>query len=450
MNKTLLIFKREYLTRVTKKTFLIMTLLMPILMGALMIVPSYLANKESTSEQLVGVVDRSSIFLGELENSKSTKFQFIKPEEYDKIKDNLQAKGFYALLEIPGNILTTNKVVVSSQKQISIDVKSHIDSQLERVLENQKRAELISRVGIPDLEEQLKATKTNISVETIKIGDDGLARKGSTEIAMGIGFAASFLIYMFVFMYGGMVMRGVSEEKQNRIVEVIISSVKPIQLMMGKILAIAAVGLTQVLIWLVLLLGIFTGAKSMFGSDAEMLQLAQPQAENIMMGNNSSVQMMQTIEPNQFDQIAEQIASLNLPMLIISFIVYFILGYLLYSSLMAAIAAAVDSEEDVNQFMLPVTIPLIAAIVMMANVVKNPDGAIAIWGSHIPFTSPIIMMVRIPFGVPWWELLISISVLAITMLGAVWVAAKIYRTGILMYGKKPTWKELGKWLKYKS
>lgn len=450
MNKTLLIFKREYLTRVTKKTFLIMTLLMPILMGALMIVPSYLANKESTSEQLVGVVDRSSIFLGELENSKSTKFQFIKPEEYDKIKDNLQAKGFYALLEIPGNILTNNKVVVSSQKQISIDVKSHIDSQLERVLENQKRAELISRVGIPDLEEQLKATKTNISVETIKIGDDGLARKGSTEIAMGIGFAASFLIYMFVFMYGGMVMRGVSEEKQNRIVEVIISSVKPIQLMMGKILAIAAVGLTQVLIWLVLLLGIFTGAKSMFGSDAEMLQLAQPQAENIMMGNNSSVQMMQTIEPNQFDQIAEQIASLNLPMLIISFIVYFILGYLLYSSLMAAIAAAVDSEEDVNQFMLPVTIPLIAAIVMMANVVKNPDGAIAIWGSHIPFTSPIIMMVRIPFGVPWWELLISISVLAITMLGAVWVAAKIYRTGILMYGKKPTWKELGKWLKYKS
>ncbi|NLU40455.1 MAG: ABC transporter permease [Bacteroidales bacterium] len=450
MNKTLLIFKREYLTRVTKKTFLIMTLLMPILMGALMVVPTYLANKESTSEQLVGVVDRSSIFLGELENSKSTKFQFIKPEEYDKIKDNLQAKGFYALLEIPGNILTTNKVVVSSQKQISIDVKSHIDSQLERVLENQKRAELISRVGIPDLEEQLKATKTNISVETIKIGDDGLARKGSTEIAMGIGFAASFLIYMFVFMYGGMVMRGVSEEKQNRIVEVIISSVKPIQLMMGKILAIAAVGLTQVLIWLVLLLGIFTGAKSMLGSDPKMQQLAQSQAENIMMGTNPSVQVMQTIEPNQFDQIAEQITSLNLPMLIISFIVYFILGYLLYSSLMAAIAAAVDSEEDVNQFMLPVTIPLVAAIVMMANVVKNPDGAIAIWGSHIPFTSPIIMMVRIPFGVPWWELLISISVLAVTMFGAVWVAAKIYRTGILMYGKKPTWKELGKWLKYKS
>lgn len=450
MNKTLLIFKREYLTRVTKKTFLVMTLLMPILMGALMVVPTYLANKESTSEQLVGVVDRSSIFLGELENSKSTKFQFIKPEEYDKIKDNLQAKGFYALLEIPGNILTTNKVVVSSQKQISIDVKSHIDSQLERVLENQKRAELISRVGIPDLEEQLKATKTNISVETIKIGDDGLARKGSTEIAMGIGFAASFLIYMFVFMYGGMVMRGVSEEKQNRIVEVIISSVKPIQLMMGKILAIAAVGLTQVLIWLVLLLGIFTGAKSMLGSDPKMQQLAQSQAENIMMGTNPSVQVMQTIEPNQFDQIAEQITSLNLPMLIISFIVYFILGYLLYSSLMAAIAAAVDSEEDVNQFMLPVTIPLVAAIVMMANVVKNPDGAIAIWGSHIPFTSHIIMMVRIPFGVPWWELLISISVLAVTMFGAVWVAAKIYRTGILMYGKKPTWKELGKWLKYKS
>jgi len=451
MNKTYIIFKREYLTRVTKKSFLIMTLLMPILMGALMFLPGYLMTRENDKAETIAVLDRSTLFLGQLEDSKSTKFQFIPEADYNKIKDNLKNTEYYALLEIPQNILTLNKVMVFSTKQINLDVKNHIDWQLEKKMEDQKRADLISRIGIPDLEQQIQSTKAKISVETIKVGDDGVGKKGSTEIAMGVGYAAGFIIYFFVFFYGSMVMRGVLEEKQNRIVEVIISSVKPVQLMMGKILGLAAVGLTQFLIWIILVSGIFMGAKSMFGSGDAMQQMAKAQSENVMMGNNqAAAQMMQTMEPNQFDKIVEQIEGINFPLIIICFIVFFILGYLLYSSMMAAVASAVDSEEDMQQFMLPITIPLVVAIILLMSVVKNPEGSLALWGSMIPFTSPIIMMVRIPFGVPWYEIIISMVVLALSTYGMIWIAAKIYRTGILMYGKKPTWGELGKWIKYKN
>lgn len=452
MNKIILIFKREYLTRVKKKSFLIMTLLMPLLMGALMFIPGYLATRENNTEQKVAVLDRSSIFLGHLEGNNSTKFEFIPEDKYQGIKDDIKNSGYYAMLEIPSNILSSNKVLVYSNKQINMDVKNHIDWQLENTLEDQKRAELVARSGIPDLEEQLKNTKTRIDVETIKMGDDGQGKKGSTEIAMGVGYGAGFLIYMFVFIYGSMVMRGVLEEKQNRIVEVIISSAKPVQLMMGKIMGLAAVGLTQFLIWIILIAGIFTGAKSMFMTEDTMQQMVQAQSENIMMqgSNQAAVQMMEKIEPNQFDQIVEQIEGINFPLIIVAFLIFFILGYLLYSSLMAAVASAVDSEEDMQQFMLPITIPLVAAMIILVNVIKNPEGSLAFWGSMIPFTSPVIMMVRIPFGVPWYELVGSILILVASTFGAIWMAAKIYRTGILMYGKKPSWKELGKWLTYRN
>ncbi len=453
MNKTLIIFKREYLTRVTKKSFLILTLLMPLLMAVLMFLPAYLATRDSKTENKVAVVDRSSLFLSELQDGTSTKFTYIPEEEYQQVKDNLEESGYYALLEIPQNILTVGKVLVYSDKQVNIDVKSHIDWQIENTLEKQKRAELVNRLGIPDLEEQMQNTNASISVETIKLGEDGTGKKSSTEIAMGIGYAIGFIIYLFVFMYGNMVMRGVLEEKQSRIVEVIISSVKPIQLMMGKILGIAAVGITQVLIWVVLMVGIFFGAKSFFLDDAAIQSMAEAQTSSIMAttGTNADVAAVtQTIEPSQAQQIFEQIEGINFPLIIGSFIVFFVLGYLLYSSLMAAVASAVDSEEDMQQFMLPVTMPLILAMVVLMNVIKNPEGSLAFWASHIPFTSPIIMMVRIPFGVAWWEILISMAILAVSTYGCVWMAARIYRTGILMYGKKPTWKELGKWLTFKS
>lgn len=449
MNKIFIIIKREYLTRVTKKSFLLLTLLTPLLFAGIMFLPGYLATRENKDEQKVAVLDRSSFFLGALNDSKSTKFHFIPEEQYEEVKKNLATNEYYALLEIPQSIVMTNKVVVYSHKQINLDVKNHINRQLEQELENQKRADLISRLGVPDLEQQLEAVKTHVSVETLKLGDDGTGKKGSTEIAMGIGYAAGFLIYMFVFIYGSMVMRGVSEEKQNRIVEVIISSAKPVQLMLGKIIGLAAVGLTQFLIWVILMAGIFIGAKSMFVSDEALQQMAESQSVMVQ-SNPMAMDMMENFEPNEFEKIIAEIEGINFPQIIGMFLIFFILGYLLYSSLMAAIAAAVDSEEDMNQFMLPVTIPLIAAIIILANVIKNPEGQLAFWASHIPFTSPIIMMVRIPFGVPWYELVISVAILALSTYGAIWVAAKIYRTGILMYGKKPSWKEIGKWLTYKS
>lgn len=449
MNKTWIIFKREYLTRVKKKSFLLLTLLTPLLFAGIMFLPGYLATRESQEEHKVAVFDRSSLFLGELKDSKSTHFHFIPKEEFDDVKDNLKDNEYYALLDIPVNIISANRVIVYSHKQINLDVKNHIDNQIENNLENKKRAELIERVGVPDLEEQLNSIRTSISVETIKLTEDGKGKKGSTEIAMGIGYAAGFLIYMFVFIYGSMVMRGVTEEKQNRIVEIIISSAKPVQLMMGKILGLAAVGLTQFLLWVILMGGIFIGAKEIFINEDAMQQMAQSQS--VMMANNDvTAQLMENVEPDKVQQIYEQIQGVNFTQIIFLFLVYFLLGYLLYSSLMAAVASAVDSEEDMNQFMLPITVPLIGAIIILANVIKNPEGPLAFWASHIPFTSPIIMMVRIPFGVPWYEILISIAILAVSTYGAVWVAAKIYRTGILMYGKKPSWKELGKWLTYRS
>lgn len=449
MNKILIIFKREYLTRITKKSFLILTLLTPLLFAGIMFLPGYLATRENKEENKVAVVDRSSLFLGVLEDSKSTKFHFIPETEFDSVRNKLNNSGYYALLEIPSSIVMTNKVVVYSHKQINLDVKNHINRQIERELENQKRAELVARVGVPDLEEQIQAIKTRVSVETLKVDEQGTGKKGSTEIAMGIGYAAGFLIYMFVFIYGSMVMRGVSEEKQNRIVEVIISSVKPVQLMLGKIFALAAVGLTQFTIWVLLIIAIFFGAKSMFVSDEALQQMAGNQS--VMVASSPmATQMMDTFEPNEFEKAIGQIEGIDFTQIIVMFLIYFILGYLLYSSLMAAIASAVDSEEDMNQFMLPITIPLIGSIIILANVIKNPEGPLAFWASHIPFTSPIIMMVRIPFGVPWYELAISVGILAATTYGAIWMAAKIYRTGILMYGKKPSWKELGKWLTYKG
>jgi ABC-2 type transport system permease protein len=449
MNKIALIFKREYLTRVKKKSFLILTVLTPLLFAVMMFLPSYLATRENREEQKVAVIDRSTIFLGNLNDSKSTKFIFFPVAEYENVKKNFENGEYYAMLEIPDNILVSNKVLVFSKKQINIDVKSQINSQLEWRLEDVKRSELVARIGIPDLEEQMQHTKTSIVVETIKIGEDGKGKKGSTEIAMVLGYIVGFLIYMFVFLYGTMVMRGVLEEKQNRIVEVIISSVKPVELMIGKILGIAAVGLTQFIIWVLLMGGIFMGAKSFLLSENTVQQMAQSQS--IMVGGNqASVEMMQNIEPNKMNEIVSQISGINFTEVIIYFLIYFILGYLLYSSVMAALASAVDSEEDVNQLLLPVQVPLIVSLIIMMNVIKNPEGALAIWCSHIPFTSPIIMMVRIPFGVPWWEVFISIAILAVTTFATIWVAAKIYRTGILMYGKKITWKELFKWLTYRN
>jgi len=448
MNKSILILKREYLTRVKKKSFIIMTLLIPLMMAALTILPTYLAMMDDKEERTIAVYDPTSLILNQLESNEFTKFHYIPQQEFQELTKNFKSGKYYAVLHIPTNILTTNQAEMISDKQITFDIKNLITNRIEKIIEGEKRKKVIDETGMPDLEKKLAATKTNITLETIKLGEEGKAVKSSTEIAMAIGYVAGFLMYFFVLMYGIMVMRGVMEEKTNRIVEVIISSVKPFQLLFGKIVGIGLVGLTQIAIWIVLGIAIATGVTAFIGhGSAETVA----QAQNIM--SSQGLDQMATATPAQKNmslEIIQMIGTLNIPLILFSLVFYFICGFMLYASFYGAIGSAVDNDEDAQQMMFPVMMPLILSIIILFAVAKNPEGPLAFWASMIPFTSPIIMVARIPFGVPAWQIILSMTILLGTIFGSIWMAGKIYRTGILMYGKKVNLKEIVKWLFYKN
>jgi len=448
MNKSFLILRREYLTRVKKKSFIIMTLLMPVMMAALMILPTYLAMMDDKEERTIAVYDPTALILNRLEGNNFTKFHYIPEQEYQELSKNFKSGKYYAVLYIPTNILNTNRAEMISDKQVTMDVKYMVAGKIGNILETEKKKQVIDAIGVPDLEKKLAATKTNITVDTIKLGDEGKAVKSSSEIAMIIGLVAGFLIYMFVFIYGTMVMRGVMEEKSNRIVEVIISSVKPFQLLFGKIVGIGLVGLTQIAIWIILGTGISSVAASYSGQGSADVA---SHAQNVMSGQE--VGQIAANSPEAQNKVAEvigMIGNLNIPLIVFALFFYFICGFILYASLMGAIGSAVDSDEDAQQIMLPVMMPLIASIIIVMAVAKNPEGSLAFWSSMIPFTSPVTMMARIPFGIPVWQIILSMTILLATILGTIWMAGKIYRTGILMYGKKVNLKEIVKWLFYKN
>ncbi len=445
MSKIGLVLSREYTTRVKKKSFIVVTLLMPVLMAAMFILPAYFMSQDDTKVRTIAVYDGSTILLGQLESNEYTKYKFIPEEEYNKIKENLKSTEYYALLIIHPNILTTKTVQLVSTSNIPFDLKNQIQNKIRSVIEKEKMAEVIKQTAIPDLEARIKATKTPISVNTIKLGESGEAKKSSTEIGMILGYIFGFVIYFFLLIYGQMVMQGVMEEKQSRIVEVIISSVKPFELMMGKIIGIAMVGLTQLAIWIILGIAIISGARGMLPG-AEKAGTAQ----EIMAQSQMAAQAGSPAELDKMQDILSSLGSVNFPLIIFCFIFFFIGGYLLYSSLYAAIGSAVDAPEDAQQFIMPIMMPIILSIMVMMSAIKNPEGSVAFWFSMVPFTSPIVMMARIPFGVPYWQLALSMIILIVSFVGMVWAAGKIYRTGILMYGKKASWKELGKWLTYKS
>jgi ABC-2 type transport system permease protein len=418
---------------------------MPALMAAMFILPAYFMSQDDTKVRTIAVYDGSTILLGQLESSDYTKYKFIPQEEYDKIKDNLKTTDYYALLVIQPNVLNTKTVQLISTSNISFDVKNQIQKNIRSIIEKEKMAEVIKQTSIPDLEARIAATKTPISVTTIKLGESGEAKKSSTEIGMILGYIFGFVIYMFILLYGQMVMQGVMEEKQSRIVEVIISSVKPFELMMGKIIGIALVGLTQLGLWIILGIAIIAGAKGMMPAAQHAGTATEVMAQSQMVAQAASPAEMDKIQ-----EILSMLGSVNFPLILGCFIFFFIGGYLLYSSMFAAVGSAVDAMEDAQQFMMPIMMPIILAILVMMSAIKNPEGGVAFWFSIIPFTSPVVMMARIPFGVPAWQLALSMLVLIVTFVGMVWAAGKIYRTGILMYGKKASWKELGKWLTYKS
>ncbi len=436
MNKTLLILKREYLTRVKKPSFIIMTILGPLLMALLMVVPIFLATLSDSGIKEVAVLDETDWFSGKLENDENYTFKIV-DNKLDTLKKKVLKGEFYALLYIPQPELNIPvNAVLFSAKQTSLTLKSYIHNTLKTEVENRK---LLSSGIDPEV---IKSSKTNFNIQTIKLENDGKESKSYAEVDVAIGMITSILIYFFIFMFGSLVMRGVIEEKTSRIIEVIVSSVKPFQLMMGKIIGIALVGLTQFLLWVILTMGIYSVVLLIFGSGAA----TQIQATSSMMGQGIGAQ--QIANNAQITQVFDVIHSIDFGVIIFSFMVYFLGGYLLYAALFAAIGSAVDNEADTQQFMLPVSIPLILGIVLSGFIVEHPDGGIAFWLSMFPLTSPVIMMIRIPFGVAYWEIALSMILLILGFIFTTWLASKIYRTGILMYGKKVNYKELWKWIRY--
>jgi ABC-2 type transport system permease protein len=435
MEKILLILRREYLSRVRKKSFLIMTIVGPLLMGGL-IVAAALMSRVDHEVKTIAVVDESKVFVGEFKSTPRLNFVYT-DQPVEAVRQTASDSGYFGVLYIPStaNLQALEKaVILYSESQPGMEVVERIEHSLEKTINDNKYKE----AGIDP--ERLASIRTDVSINTRDLQDQAT----STPLASGLGFAGGILIYMFIFIYGAMVMRGVLEEKTSRIVEVIISSVKPFQLMMGKIIGVALVGLTQFLLWVVLTGIIYSVVGSAFSGQ----ELQQVPSSQIIPSADMPAAAVGTGSSDALTKVMSVVDSINFPLMIAMFIFFFLGGYLLYSALFAAIGAAVDAETDVQQFMFPITLPLILSYVAAINVLNNPQGSIAFWFSIIPFTSPIVMMVRIPFGVPWEQVALSMVLLIAGFIFTTWLAAKIYRTGILLYGKKASYKELWKWIRY--
>ena len=431
MGKILLILKREYISRVKKKSFIIMTLLGPLLLAAVMVIPTWLAMN-SSSDQKILVVDQTRIFHNNLEDGEKVKFEYVEME-LEKAKLFVKESDYTGLLFIPKmDIYSTKELEFYSEKSAGIEVISFIKRKVSDRIKNLKlQAKGFNAKEIEEL-------SSKVSLKTMKI-TEGEDEQTNTTAAMMTGFVAAVLIYMFIFMYGVQIMKGVMEEKSNRIVEVIISSVKPFELMMGKVIGVAAVSLTQFMIWIILSLGV----TSLLGAFTNVNDFKKENIQETLMKAENIDQTM------DMHAIVSGVDSINFPLIIGCFLFFFMAGYLIYAALFAAVGAAVDNDTDTQQFMLPITVPMIVAFMVMQGVMTDPDSPIAFWFSIFPLTSPLVMMVRVPFGVPAWELILSMGLLILCFIAAIWFASKIYRVGILMYGKKVTYKELGKWLFYR-
>lgn len=451
MNKISLIIRREYITRVRKKSFIVMTLLTPFLFALIFVIPALvMSNDDKNFKKIAVIEDGADLFTNVIADTKDTDFEYLTGVKVDDIKSNFTELGYYGILYISPQVITTpNAIQLISRQQPPIGLLDHISGSLEKEIEKQK----LLAYNIENLDEILKTINTSVKIQTIKIDETGSARETSTGISMALAYISGFLMYMLVFMFGSMVMRGVIEEKTNRIVEVIVSSVKPVQLMLGKIIGVALVGLTQFGLWIFLTLAIVVVVKTTMLPDATMEQIQQlPQS---MAANNPALEGTDaaSISAEQITEFQSMFANaMNQPwgLIIFCFVFYFITGYLLYASLFAAIGSAVDNETETQQFMLPVTIPIILGLIVAMGTMQNPESSLSFWFSIIPLTSPIVMVARIPFDVPAWEIALSMALMIVTIIGSVWMAAKIYRTGILMYGKKSSYKEIWKWLTYKG
>ncbi len=436
MNKILLVIQREYLTRIQKKSFWIASLLGPILITAIYAVPIWLAMQDKEVKR-IEVVDESGLFQITDLVDKEVEFKLVNKPVAD-LKANFAKEGYTALVHLPKDILTNGKdLKIYSEKNLSLSLKSSI----ERVIEKKVRAVLMKEAGIAS--EVYEKTQVDVGSETVTVSESGDETSSSSGGAMILAGVMGMLLYITLLLYGSQVMNGVIEEKSSRIIEVIISSIKPYQLMLGKILGVGMVGLTQFLLWIVLTIGLSQVASKFYQTSP-----IQQKMEQVKKADPKVAREINDASP--MAEVTKVIESTNIPLVVGGFLFYFLFGYLLYSSLFAAIGSAVESATEAQQFTFIVILPIIAAFMMAQFTMQDPDSTMAFWASMIPFTSPINMMVRLPYGVPAWELATSMTLLVLGFLACSWISARIYRIGILMYGKKVTVKEMAKWLFYKG
>lgn len=435
MNKIILVIQREYMTRVLKKSFWISSLLAPVLLTAIYAIPIWLAMKDKEVKK-VAILDQSHLWKASDLQDKELAFTFVsKPEA--AFKTQFAAEGYDAFVSVPGDVLTNPKGLhIYSSKNIGLSLKESV----ERLIQNKVRQELMYKAGISA--KVYEDTQVDVDSETITISETGDETNSSSAGAMILAGVMGLILYVTLLLYGSQVMNGVIEEKSNRIIEVIISSVKPYQLMLGKIIGVGLVGLTQFVLWIVLTIGLTQVTGKFYASKAKAaVELSQ---------GNASVVMNKAMQDSPMGEVTKVLESTNIPLILLSFLFYFFVGYLLYSSLFAAIGSAVESPNEAQQFTFIVMIPIILSFLLAQYTMQDPDSKIAFWASMIPFTSPINMMVRLPYGVPVWELAVSMALLVLGFLACSWLSARIYRVGILMYGKKVTWRELAKWLFYQG
>ena len=466
LNKLGIIISREYLNKVKKKSFLIITFLAPILFAAICVLPTIIMMGTKEEAKKVGVLDRSGIVTPYLENNDVTEYvvldEALSPEE---VKTNLKEYGIDVLLTI--SELDTEARTVSadcySEKPLGMDTGSLIENRINDAVE----AYRIESYGIENLEEIMAGVKSNVKLHSYTVDESGKETISESGVYMAVSMILGMALYMFIALFSGMVMSSVIEEKSSRVVEVLVSSVKATELMFGKIIGVALVALTQFLLWIVLTLALVAAAFGIIGKDKIMgavsedqtAQMAEMMAPGVHVPGatidlDAAMAATDTTavvagEPTGMQAIMSTLGNLNVPQLAISFLLFFIFGYLLYASMFAAIGSSVENEGDSTQLQLPVTIPLMLGFFVALYAFKAPGSPLVFWFSMIPFTSPIVMLARIPFGVATWELILSIVLLIGTFFACAWASAKIYKVGILMYGKKSTFKDLWKWLKMK-
>lgn len=432
MNKILIIIQREFLKRVRTKGFIILTITMPFIMAALVFVPLWLSSIENDEQQKVAVIDPTGVYAKALKASKSFAFS-AQPVITEEMRS--EDSPYDAVVAISGDLVKNNgKVTIYSHKEIPGNMLDYIQSKLNETVQKQK----LEATGIAGLDKIIDDVQRDVNMKTVEWSKEGDEQASSTYVAIIVGGIFTLLIYIFVITYGGMVMQSVIEEKTNRIIELLVSSVKPFQLMMGKIIGVMLVGIAQMALWGVMLSIIMTVASVGFGvSQAQSIAAGQPMPSPTMNMSQDTQELLTAIVNLPYAEIG------------LMFIIMFVGGYLLYSSFFAATGASINEQEDANQFVVPITMITLFGLYAAMYSIENTDGPLAFWASLFPLTSPIVMMIRIPFGVPLWQELLSIALLYASAFLMIWIGGKIYRVGILMYGKKPSIKEIIKWMRYK-